>query len=486
MGSTSEGAPTSPPKKAPHVAERSDAHEGGADEEDTPLLGQSSGSDSEDLSKSRPYFQRGWGKKYSFTVTFTRLTAIMTLGVVALALIGGLFAGLSKPTAVTALDNGVGKLPFMGWNTWNAYHCEINETIVLDNAKLIKSLGLLDVGYNYINIDDCYAEKERDSKGNIVASKDRFPSGMKNLTDQLHSMGFDSGWFTCQLYPGSYQNEDRDIQLFSDWGFDLLKYDNCAVPFDDVIKEGMVGKFQRMADAIARLSERTGKPPMLYSLCQWGREQPWLWARRFGQTWRTTDDTGPDWGAIRSIINHGNGAMTFDEQKAHFTAWALMKSPLVISTDLTKATDQTKFILKNTELIAIHQDPVVGTAVTPFRWGINPDWTNNFTHPAQYWSGETKDGVVFMLVNVLDQPADMFFSLTESPWIRAGRQYSVRDLWSHTNNGTAIRNMTIHSVPAHGVAALLLKDAGDEPAGTMPPCARPEWCMDQNGTRIDQ
>ncbi|KAG5635709.1 hypothetical protein H0H81_010334 [Sphagnurus paluster] len=90
-----------------------------------------------------------------------------------------------------------------------------------------------------------------------------------------------------------------------------------------------------------------------------------------------------------------------------------------------------------------------------------------------------------MLLNVLDHPADMFFNLTESPWIRAGRQYSVRDLWTHTDNGTAIRNFTAHQVPPHGVVALLLKDAGDEPSGTQPPCARLEWCVDQNGTRID-
>jgi len=140
----------------------------------------------------------------------------------------------------------------------------------------------------------------------------------------------------------------------------------------------------------------------------------------------------------------------------------------------------------NKEIIAINQDPVVGTSITPFRWGVNPDWSNNFTHPAQFWSGESQNGTVFMLLNVLDEPADMFFSLTESPWIRAGREYSVRDLWAHTNNGTAIRNITVHQVPPHGVVALLLKDAGDEPAGTEPPCARPEWCMDKNGTRIDQ
>lgn len=109
-------------------------------------------------------------------------------------------------------------------------------------------------------------------------------------------------------------------------------------------------------------------------------------------------------------------------------------------------------------------------------------------------------------INTLDEPADMFFSLTESPWIRAGRQYSVRvssasalyvppsslcrdaaqDLWTHTQNGTAIRNFTAHAVPAHGVVALLLKDAGDEPPNSGPPCARTDWCMDKNGTLINE
>ncbi|KAJ8453710.1 hypothetical protein ONZ45_g19600 [Pleurotus djamor] len=149
------------------------------------------------------------------------------------------------------------------------------------------------------------------------------------------------------------------------------------------------------------------------------------------------------------------------------------------------ATEQTIEILSNKELIAINQDPVVGTAITPFLGGINPKLTYNDTHPSQYWSGRSENGTVFMLLNVLDHPADMFFSLTESPWIRAGRKYAVRDLWTHTDNGTAIRNFTAKAVPAHGVVALLLTDAGDEPDGIWPPCARREWCMWPNGTFAD-
>ncbi|RPD59108.1 glycoside hydrolase family 27 protein [Lentinus tigrinus ALCF2SS1-6] len=418
-----------------------------------------------------------------------------------------LFSG--EPVHVQALDDGVARLPVLGYNTWNAYHCDINETVVLQGAQLMVSLGLKDVGYTHVNIDDCYAERNRSASGDIVADHVRFSSGMNNLTDQIHDLGMkagiysDSGWFTCQLYPGSYQNEYRDAKLFQDWGFDYLKFDNCAIPYDDIIRQGIVGKYQRIADAIAQLAKDTGKPPLILSLCEWGEEQPWLWARRFGQSWRTTGDISPDWGSIASIINQnsfiawasdfyghndmdilevGNGDLTYEEAKTHFTAWALMKSPLLIGTDLSNISDSDLSILKNEEVIAINQDPVVGTSVTPFRWGINPDWVSNSTHPAQYWSGESQNGTVFMLVNTLDEPANMFFNLTESPWIRAGRQYSVRDLWTHTDNGTAVRNFTAHAVPAHSVVALLLKDAGDEPPNSGPPCARPEWCINQNGT----
>ncbi|PFH48961.1 glycoside hydrolase family 27 protein [Amanita thiersii Skay4041] len=388
----------------------------------------------------------------------------------------------------------------MGYNTWNAYHCDINETVILETAERMTSLGLKDLGYNYVNIDDCYSEKKRDAAGDIVAHKERFPSGMKQLTDRIHALGIDSGWFTCQLYPGSFQNEERDAKLFQDWGFDLLKYDNCAVPFDEIAKENIIGRYVRMASAIFNLSQQSGKSPLLLSICEWGREQPWLWARRLGQSWRTTNDIEPSWRSVANIINQnsfyswasdfyghndmdmaGNGDLTYEEAKLHFTAWALMKSPLLIVNPLPSISEQSLQILKNTEIIAINQDAVVGTAITPFRWGINPDWTFNSTHPAQYWSGESQNGTVFMLLNVLDEPADMFFRLTESPWIRAGRQYHVRDLWSHTSNGTAIRNMTVSNVPAHGVVALLLTDAGDEPAGTEPPCAIPEGCMSENG-----
>ncbi|KAG6377411.1 glycoside hydrolase family 27 protein [Boletus reticuloceps] len=395
---------------------------------------------------------------------------------------------------------------------WNAYYCAIDEKLIIKTAELMKSLGLADAGYNHLSLDDCYSEKKRSPEGDIVANQARFPSGMKALTDQIHDLGYkagiysDSGWFTCQLYPGSYQNEARDIKLFQDWGFDYLKYDNCAVPFDNITRENIMGRYERMANAIKDLAESSGRPPLFLSMCQWGREQGWFWARKYGQSWRTTDDIGASWSSVASLINQnsfytwatdfyghndmdmlevGNGDLTYEETKTHFTAWALMKSPLLIGLHLESASEESLEILTNHEVIAINQDPVVGTSISPFRWGINPNYVSNKTHPAQYWSGESQNGTIFMLINTLDEPATMFFNLTESPWIRAGTQYNVRDLWTHTDNGTAVRNFTVYDVPAHGVVALLLQDAGDEPEGHWPPCAVIEWCMGQDGTMYD-
>ncbi|KAF7319163.1 Alpha-galactosidase [Mycena chlorophos] len=417
---------------------------------------------------------------------------------------------LALLTAVNALSNGVAKLPVLGYNTWNAYHCDIDQDLVVTTAELVVSLGLKDAGYMHVNIDDCWAEKNRSSAGELVPDQVRFPN-ITDMTSKIHSLGLhagiygDSGWFTCAGYPGSFEHESQDIKSFQDWGFDYLKYDNCYIPYDEIIREGIVGKYQRMADAIADLAKDSGKTPFIFSLCEWGWSQVWLWGSTIGHSWRVTGDIAPQWSSLASIINFnsfitqatnfyghndmdmlqlGNGGLSYDEAKSHFTAWALMKSPLLIGTNLSAITPDILGILTNKEILAINQDSVVGESISPFRWGINADWTSNSSFPAQYYSGPSENGTVFMLLNTLDEPADMFFSLTESPWIRAGRQYSVRDLWTHTDNGTAVRNFTASAVPAHGVVALLLKDAGNEPNGTSPPCAVTSNCASENGTSV--
>jgi alpha-galactosidase len=368
-------------------------------------------------------------------------------------------------------------------------------------------------------LDDCYSLRQRDANGRIVADPEKFPHGMRNFTDSLRSLGLrpgiygDAGYQTCAGYPGSYGHEDQDLETWEEWGFHYLKYDNCYIPFDSVTQENVYGRYQRMADAIgARASSKpsSSSPPFQFALCEWGWQSPWIWAGRLGQSWRIGGDIRPWWSALASIINQasfiatasnfygrndldmlevGNtnqgtppGNLTFDEAKSHFTAWALLKSPLLIGSDLTAASRQTLDILGNRDLLKISQDPIVGESIAPFRWGRSvPDYTWDPVHPAAYWTGNSSYGVVFMVLNTLDTPQDMFFNLTESWAIRAGRVYSVYDMWSHTDNGTAMRNISV-TLPPHGVSALLLRDAGPEPAGIQPYCAGYWQCSYPNGT----
>ncbi|KAI5992144.1 hypothetical protein EDD15DRAFT_2577201 [Pisolithus albus] len=157
----------------------------------------------------------------------------------------------------------------------------------------------------------------------------------------------------------------------------------------------------------------------------------------------------------------GNGSSTCEESNTHFTTWALMKSPLLIGTDV-----------RIKPLGSACLDPVIGTSVSPHRWG--PDYINNDTHPAWYRSGESHNGTVFMLINTLGEAATISFNLTEPPWIRVARQYSVRV-------GRFLRFLSEKLSPSqtklrrawclHSVVALLLQGAGDEPEGLWPPCA---------------
>ncbi|SPO04604.1 related to Probable alpha-galactosidase B [Cephalotrichum gorgonifer] len=414
-----------------------------------------------------------------------------------------------------AVDEPVGKLPRLGFNTWNVYQCDYDAELLLAQAKALGDHGLIEAGYDILMIDDCYAHKERGPDGELVADAEKFPYGMRNFTDTLKTLGIeagiygDAGYQTCGGYPGSYGHEEQDLKTWSDWGFTYLKYDNCYIPFDNVTQENVYGRYERMTVAIENLAKKTNTKPFQYALCEWGWQQPWVWARRLGQSWRVGGDIRPWWSALSGIINQasfiasetrfygrndldmlevgntgqGNppGNLTFDEAKSHFTAWALLKSPLLIGSDLTNATDETASILGNTDILRIHQDPEVGEAVTPFRWGTNPDYTWDPAHPAEYWTGNSSYGVVFMVLNPSDEPQEMFFNLTESWAIRAGRAYNVYDLWSHTDNGTALRNISM-TLPAHGVSALLLNDVGPEPADYAPYCAGYWQCSYPNGT----
>src|SRR5256714_6328062 len=202
-----------------------------------------------------------------------------------------------------ALENGLLRTPPMGFNNWNSTQCkaDFNEAMIKGIADIFVSKGLKDAGYTYVNIDDCWALPSRNSAGNLVPDPARFPGGIKALADYVHSKGLKFGIYTsagtktCNKagFPGALNHEQQDANLFASWGVDYLKYDNCNNQGVDAQQ-----RYKAMRDALAK----TGRP-IVYSICEWGKNQPWNWAPSVGNLWRTTGDISPNWTRMLSIIN---------------------------------------------------------------------------------------------------------------------------------------------------------------------------------------
>jgi hypothetical protein len=141
---------------------------------------------------------------------------------------------LSTTTYATALEGPVGRLPAMGYNSWNAFQCTYNTSLLEAQAKMLHERGLVDAGYSIFSSDDCYALKERNSSGHMVADPAKFPEGIAAFSRSVQAYGMrlaaygDNGYKTCGGYPGSYGHEMRDLETWYGWGMTYLKYDNCC------------------------------------------------------------------------------------------------------------------------------------------------------------------------------------------------------------------------------------------------------------------
>ncbi|PRP76371.1 hypothetical protein PROFUN_16085, partial [Planoprotostelium fungivorum] len=196
-----------------------------------------------------------------------------------------------------ALDNGLARTPQMGFNSWNYYYCNVNETHMANAMDDIVNLGLDKLGYNYVVVDDCWALRERDAQGNMQSDPKSFPHGMKVLADRAHSKGLkfglysSAGYTTCAGRAASLGHEKQDAKLWASWGVDYLKYDNCDR--GDVPAKKRYGD---MRDALAA----TGRT-IFYSICSWGTDGVAQWGAQYGNSWRTTDD-----------IYNGQDAVTYN------------------------------------------------------------------------------------------------------------------------------------------------------------------------------
>ena len=327
-------------------------------------------------------------------------------------------AGMSERKFRIVIGNQLALTPPMGWSTWDFLQTEVTDQKVRVQAAALVSTGLIDHGYSYINIDDGWSANRagvpqgsppRDAQGNIQP-RAGFPD-MKGLTTYVHSMGMKAGLYTspspqtCGRYEGSFGHEQQDADQFAAWGFDLLKYDWCRYPAKDNSQAEMQKPYRLMGSILAAENR-----DMLFSLCQYGRNDVWQWGREVGgQLWRTTGDLAwgkrgmyTSWENISADFNApfdqadqakyiGPGGwndlddilvghiayvpfnqhppnvhidrlmpppVTPDEQYAQMSLWSLLAAPLIIGGDLTTLDSFSMSILTNDEVIAVDQDPL--------------------------------------------------------------------------------------------------------------------------------
>lgn len=392
----------------------------------------------------------------------------------------------------------LGITPPMGWNSWNTFTWEINDKLIREAADAFVSEGLKDAGYEYVVIDDCWSEKQRDKNGKLVPDHWKFPDGIKPVADYVHSKGLKFGMYscagthTCGGHPGSFEHEFDDADTFAEWGVDYLKYDYCYKP-DHIPGEVL---YKRMSMALRNCGR-----DIMFSACNWGNDNVYKWIRESGaHLFRSTGDIQDNWESIKRLAlsqigsecyggnfchndidmlvvgMHGGsnnewinsteqgvnviadsgetmpklGGCTDEEYRTHFSLWAIMNSPLMIGFDIRRMTPATKEILTNKDVIAINQDIECRGPYCIKQWN-NPD--NVFSLVKPLANGDYAIG----MFNFGDRAGEMSLQFWDIGLPAAsGRGLSVYDCWKHEELGTFTERF-VTTVEPHGCAVLRAK-----------------------------
>ncbi|KAH7383620.1 glycoside hydrolase family 27 protein [Cadophora sp. MPI-SDFR-AT-0126] len=379
--------------------------------------------------------------------------------------------------------------PPMGYNNWAALMCGLNETVFVETAQSMIKYGLLDAGYNRINLDDCWSTMSRAANGSMEWDTEKFPHGLPWLTNYLKELGFvpgiytDAGNLSCGGYPGAFGHEALDAQTFADWGFEYVKLDGCNMPTGTEAEYKSV--YGRWHDVLADIRKETGNP-MIFSesapayfaeaanLTDWYKVMNWV--PKFGQLARHSRDSlvfnstlyWPDitgWDSIMfnygqevrlaryqhpgyfndpDFLNVDHFDYTLDEKKSHFALWSSFSAPLIISAWMPNLNSIDIEYLGNAEIIAIDQDPL-GLQATL----VSQDGT---------WDVLTKDlANGDRLLTILNRG-----NLTASHSVSFARigipdlpMVHVKDLWTGELSHTS-KEVTARNVPTHGTAIFRL------------------------------
>jgi len=372
---------------------------------------------------------------------------------------------------VIGSDNGLGALPPMGWNTWctdgKCGRDVCTEDEVKEVALAMIQNGMQAAGYNYVNLDDCWVDTRCDAQGNIRSDASRFPTGIADLVDWLHTRGFKFGLYTSagletcnhgerpSAIPGSYGHYEEDAKTFASWNVDYVKLDWCVTTFPNGTKMDIHAQTDQFYDAM----NKTGKPMWLNFHCS---HPPQQWCMRDGNSFRVGTDHHDSWSntieCIHSLIGLGKHAgpkngwndpdfletggeggcgrphcpgQTDTEYRTVFSIWCIAAAPLIVATDVRNMSAIMTEILLNKELIAVNQDKLaIGGDVIGNGCAGTSDGT------CQIWGKPLSDGGYVAGLFNSDSAAHeitLDFSLINM----AGKTLQVRDLWKHQDLGSS-------------------------------------------------
>jgi alpha-galactosidase len=381
----------------------------------------------------------------------------------------------AEPFAQESVSKGLAPTPPMGWNTWNKFACNVSDELVRGMADTMVKSRMKDAGYQYVVIDDCW-QVSRDANANIVVDAQRFPHGMKAVADYVHSLGLkfgiysDAGSKTCAGRPGGLGHEYQDAVMYAFWGVDYLKYDWCNTTTQDA--KASYANIRQALDATGR--------PIVLSICEWGKAQPWLWGAEVGgNLWRTTGDIQDRWGGkekwkdgsccsngVMAILDEqvglqsyagpghwndpdmlevGNGGMTTTEYRSHFSLWAILAAPLIAGNDLRNMSPEIHDILTNKEVIAVDQDPMGREGRRVWKDG-----------DLEVWAKQMQDGS--RAVALLNRGSSLQ-EITVT-WEQIGYpghlNATVRDLWAHKDLGKVTERFSA-PVESHGIIMVTVR-----------------------------
>jgi mannan endo-1,4-beta-mannosidase len=407
-----------------------------------------------------------------------------------LAVLGRYGMAMPRAGARAPGQAAVGQRPPMGFNPYNHFGNDVNETTIKQIADAIVANGMRDAGYVYVNLDDDW-QGGRDAARNITVNSN-FPSGIAALAAYLHARGLRLGIYTtpaalsCGGHVGSAGHYQQDVSTFASWGVDYIKLDWCGA---DYSPGGASSIARQWREAIAATSR-----PMVLSINAGADSSVPLWAKDVATTWRTGDDicaswfnktrphnpasrdcfdasshngvydyvssdtefdapyAGPGHWADSDMLEVGNSGLTPEEQRTHFSLWAMWGAPLIAGNDprTMQSGDVASQVLLNPEVIAIDQDAEGVMARKVRDAGAIRVWTKPLANGDE----------AVLLVNAGESPADLTVNLT-ALGLAGTRQ--LRDAWAHTNLGAFTGTYTASNVVPH--ASVLLRVVGTVNSG---------------------